>query len=374
MHKKQSVQEYIVTLLERADIRINGTRSWDIHIHQNDFYRRLLRGGSLAFGESYMDGWWEAERLDLLVEKLLRAGLKEKIKYNWRWMISTLPEIFINTNRQSKAFEIGQKHYDIGNDLYQKMLDKKMVYTCAYWKDARTLDEAQEAKLDLVCKKIGLKSGQHVLDIGCGWGSFAKFAAERYGAEVTGVTVSREQKRLGDELCRGLPVEIRLQDYRELVGKFDHIVSLGMFEHVGVKNYRTYFQVAGRCLKDDGLFLLQTIGFNWSVRTIDPWMGKYIFPKSVLPSIAQIARACEKLFVIEDIHNFGVDYAKTTRAWFENFDSAWSALKDKYDERFYRMWKFYLLTCVGMFNARYTELWQIVLSKKGVLGGYESKR
>ncbi|EKD33554.1 MAG: hypothetical protein ACD_76C00004G0005 [uncultured bacterium] len=254
------------------------------------------------------------------------------------------------------------------------MLDNSMTYTCGYWKDASTLDDAQEAKLDLVCKKIGLKHGDSVLDIGCGWGSFAKFAAEKYKAKVLGVTVSKEQIKLGQGLCRGLPVELRLQDYRKISGSFDHIVSLGMFEHVGYKNYRIFFEVVRRCLKDNGLFLLHTIGGNRSVHSTDPWIGKYIFPNSMLPSASQIASATEGLFVMEDWHNFGSDYDKTLMAWHSNFEKNWGSLMAHYDERFHRMWQYYLLSCAGSFRARQNQLWQIVYSKNGIINGYNSVR
>jgi len=171
-----------------------------------------------------------------------------------------------------------------------------------------------------------------------------------------------------------LPIELRLQDYRDVHETFDHVISLGMFEHVGYKNYRTYMEVASRCLKDDGLFLLHTIGGNMSVTHTDPWIERYIFPNSMLPSLAQIGKAIEKIFVMEDWHNFGADYDKTLMAWFHNFNKHWDTLKGKHGDRFYRMWKFYLLASAGGFRARKNQLWQIVLSKNGVPGGYASIR
>jgi cyclopropane-fatty-acyl-phospholipid synthase len=280
----------------------------------------------------------------------------------------------MNLQKKSHAFNIGEKHYDIGNDLYTAMLDQRLTYTCGYWKDADNLDAAQEAKLDLVCRKLGLKEGDHVLDIGCGWGSFLKYAAEKYGVRGTGVTVSKEQKELADKLCEGLPIEIRLQDYRDVNEKFDHIMSLGMIEHVGYKNYRTYMEIAQKNLKDDGLFLLHTIGGNKTSRGTDPWIDKYIFPDSMLPSAKQLTAAYEGLFVMEDWHSFGAFYDNTLMAWFNNVEATWDTLKDKYDDRFHRMWTFYLLACAGSFRSRKNQLWQIVLSKDGVRGGYKSIR
>jgi len=356
-------------ILAIANVRINGSRPWDIKVHNDAFYQRILSGGSLAVGESYMDGWWSCNRLDEFFSKVFKAELETKIS-NWKFLLYYLKAKFLNLQNKSRAFYIGKAHYDIGNEIYTSMLDSRMTYTCGYWKNASTLDEAQEAKLDLVCRKIGLQKGMKVLDIGCGWGSFAKYAAEKYKIKVVGITVSKEQLMLARKLCRGLPIEIRLQDYRDVREKFDRIISLGMFEHVGCKNYRTYMKVAHQCLNENGLFLLHTIGRNNSIISNDPWIEKYIFPNSVLPSIKQIGAAIEGLFVMEDWHNFGADYDKTLMAWFKNFDTNWNKLKFRYNERFYKMWKFYLLACAGTFRARKNQLWQIVLSKKGVPGGY----
>lgn len=360
--------------LRMAGIEINGPHPWDFRVNNPRIFDRIIRQGSLGLGEAYMDGWWDTKKLDEFFVRILSASLEEKVRGDWRMLPYFLRQYLFGMLSKSRAFLIGKTHYDLGNDLYRVMLDQHLIYTCAYWKNARNLDEAQKAKLDLVCRKLNLQPGQKVLDIGCGWGGFAKFAAENYGAHVVGITVSEEQKILGDQLCRGLPVEIRLQDYRQLNEKFDHIVSLGMFEHVGSWKYRTYLQVAHRCLKDAGLFLLHTIGGNYSVRTTDPWIHKYIFPVGMIPSVAQIGRATEKLFVVEDWHNFGPDYDKTLMAWDENFQKDWEKIQENYDERFYRMWRYYLLCCAGSFRARKNQLWQIILSKNGVPGGYQSVR
>ncbi|MFH1611637.1 MAG: cyclopropane fatty acyl phospholipid synthase [Patescibacteria group bacterium] len=367
-------EQQIQILLNGTGIKLNSDDKWDPKINDKRFYRRVLTKGSLGLGESYMDGWWDCDQIDGLIDRILKNDIRKELRANWPVVALALASVLLNRQSGKRAFHIGEAHYDAGNDLYKAMLDKNMVYTCGYWKNAKNLDEAQEAKLDLVCRKIGLQAGDRVLDIGCGWGSFAKFAAEKYGASVVGVTVSKEQQKLGQERCAGLPVEIRLQDYRDINEQFDHIVSLGMFEHVGYKNYQTYFNVAQRCLKDGGLFLLHTIGSKTSSKSTDPWIEKYIFPGGVLPSLAQITKAIEGLFLIEDLQNFGADYDKTLMAWFENFDKAWPQLKDQYSERFYRMWKYYLLSCAGSFRCRQNQLWQIVLSKDGVKGGYRSIR
>jgi cyclopropane-fatty-acyl-phospholipid synthase len=333
----------------------------------------VLAHGSLGLGESYMDGWWDVEDLDGFLFKLIDARLDEKVgTLDDAWLY--LKARFVNLQRGRRAFVIGERHYDLGNDLFQAMLGKRLVYSCGYWKDATDLDAAQEAKLDLVCRKLGLEPGMRVLDIGCGWGEALRFAAERHGVSGVGVTVSHEQAEFAAGLCRGLPIDIRVQDYREVDERFDRVFSIGMFEHVGVKNYRTYFDVARRCTADDGLFLLHCIGSNVSSNHTDPWIAKYIFPNSMLPSAEQIANCVEGVFVIEDWHNFGADYDRTLMAWRANFDAAWPRLAARYGERFRRMWRFYLSASAAVFRARRDQLWQLVLSPGGVPGGYRAPR
>jgi cyclopropane-fatty-acyl-phospholipid synthase len=358
-----SLRKRVTRLLKGSGVAIDGSAPW------------VLAEGSLGFGEAYMDEWWDCDQIDEMVARIQRADVQRRMRPSLGLAFDAIRAAFTNRQTKRRAFHVGKVHYDAGNDLYRAMLDARMTYTCGYWKGAATIDEAQEAKLDLVCRKIGLRSGQRVLDIGCGWGSFAKFAAERYGVSVVGMTVSKEQVKLGTELCHNLPVEIRLQDYRDVHGQFDHIVSLGMFEHVGYRNYPTYFKVVRRCLVDGGLFLLHTIGADHSrVSSTDPWIEKYIFPNSNLPSTAQITRASERLFVMEDWHNFSADYDKTLLVWLENVESHWNDLVPRYDERFHRMWRYYLLACAGTFRARKNQLWQITFSRNGVPGGYTSVR
>lgn len=361
-------------ILYPGGISINGNNPWDIHIKNEQFYRRVLNCGSLGLGESYMDGWWECEKLDDFFCRIMSFEPEDRIKKNLGLLIHLFKSVVFNANGKARAFQVGEKHYDIGNELYKNMLDKRMVYSCAYWRDAANLDEAQEAKLDLICRKLGLQPGDRILDIGCGWGGFAKYAAEKYGVEVVGITVSKEQVTLGRELCKNLPVEIRLQDYRDINEKFDHIVSVGMFKHVGYKNHRAYMETAHKCLKDGGLFLLHTIGNNRSYVAPDQWLSTYIFPNSLIPSIKQIGAAVERLFVAEDWHNLGHYYDATLTSWFNNFNENWYKLRELYDDRFYRMWKFYLLSSAGVFRSRYMQVWQVVLSKKGITGGYQSIR
>lgn len=368
-----SLRKKMGQLLSLADIKIDGDRPWDIQVHNDDLYARILTEGSLGLGESYMDGWWDCSRLDEFFYRILHAQLDKKVKSR-TWYLEALKAKLFNPQKPSRSRQIGQHHYDIDNDLYKCMLDENMIYSCAYWKNASTLEEAQVAKMNLVCRKLDLLPGMRLLDIGCGWGGFAKFAAERYQAEVVGITVSEQQAKFGQELCRGLPVDIRFRDYRTIKDTFDRILSMGMFEHVGYKNYPTFMRVVKNCLKDNGLFLLHSIGSNLSVTRCDPWLEHYIFPNSMLPSVKQICSAIENIFVLEDWHSFGADYDKTLMCWFRNFCENWSVIKKDYDERFYRMWTYYLLCCAGSFRARINQLWQIVLSANGAPGGYKSFR
>lgn len=361
-------------LIKDTGIEINGDNPWDMKVHDPEVFRKFLSGGSLALGELYMDGCWDCDQLDELIARLFKEGLDNKVK-SMHLIFLIIKARLLNLQNRKQAKKVADVHYNLGNDLYQAMLDENMCYSCGYFKNAKNLNEAQEAKLDLICRKLGIQPGMKVLDIGGGWGSFAKYAAKNYKTEVDAVTISEEQQKLGEERCKGLPVRILLQDYRELGGKkYDRVVSVGMFEHVGYKNYRKFMEIVEKCLKDDGIFLLHTIGGKIPGLHADPWLQKYIFPSGMLPSISQISSAFEGLFVMEDWHNFGSDYYKTLMAWYENFEKNWPLIKGKYDERFYRMWRFYLLACAGSFKAREMQLWQIVLSKKGVPGGYASVR
>ncbi|WP_049622085.1 cyclopropane fatty acyl phospholipid synthase [Frateuria defendens] len=369
----ESLQEKARTLLAHAGIHINGDGPCDLRVHDERLYARVFAHGSLGLGEAYMDGWWDCQDLPGLFARLLGSHLDQELK-TLDTLLAHLRARFINLQRGEHAYEIGRAHYDLGNDLFQAMLGKRLVYSCGYWAEATNLDDAQEAKLDLVCRKLKLKPGMRVLDIGCGWGEALKFAAERYGVEGVGVTVSKEQAEFARALCAGLPIEIRLEDYHALDERFDAVFSIGMFEHVGGKNYRGYFETVRRCLAPQGLFLLHTIGSNESPGRPDPWIEKYIFPNSVIPAASQVATALEGLFVVEDWHNFGPDYDRTLTAWQANFDAAWPALSASYDERFRRMWHFYLTVSAAVFRSRRDQLWQLTLSPDGVPGGYRVPR
>lgn len=361
-----AAKDVVKELLDSAGITLNGSAPYDMQVTDERFYQRVLSDGALGLGESYMDGWWECEALDEFIHRILRAGVEDQVRGSWKSYWHVVKAKIWNLQSRRRAHRIGEHHYDKGNDLFEAMLDPGMNYSCAYWKEASTLREAQEAKLDLICHKLELEQGMSVLDLGCGYGSFARYAAENYGAEVTGVTVSQQQVDwFRQHREPSLPVEVKMQDYREVEGIYDRVLSIGFFEHVGYKNYRTYMQTVDRCLTDDGISLIHTIGSNVSTSTTNPWTEKYIFPNGMLPSVAQIGKAMEGIFVMEDWHNFGPDYDKTLLAWYQNFEDAWPRLQENYSDRFYRMWRYYLLSSAGGFRSRGTQLWQVVMTKPG---------
>ena len=361
----KSDKHLIETLLAQADITINGNNPWDIQVRNDRFYPRIIREKNLGLGESYMDGWWDCEKPDEMVYRLLRGGIEEKVRGNLLYLVRFLPGILFNRQSRSRARMVAEHHYNLDNDLFLSFLDPHNQYSCGYFLDTEDLSEAQQKKLDLILQKLNLSSSDHLLDIGCGWGGLARFAAERIGCRVTAINVSQSQLGYAAKTCRHLPVYFEDRDYRTITGRYDKIVSVGMFEHVGPKNYRTFMQTVSRCLTDTGVFLLHTIGGNTSQAACDPWIATYIFPNGVLPSMAQITQAVEGLFVVEDWHNLGPHYDKTLIAWHRNFQKAWSWLKDRYDVRFKRMWEYYLLSCAGAFRARDLQVWQIVMTRFG---------
>jgi cyclopropane-fatty-acyl-phospholipid synthase len=358
-------QDLFVELLARADVQVGGSRPWDLQVHDERLWTRLLRDGTLGAGEAYVDGWWDAPALDQFMDHLLRARFDETLRENWTLVAQAVRARVLNLQSITRSFDNGQHHYDIGNDLYEAMLGGRLLYTCAYWHDATTLDQAQDAKLDLVCRKIGLGAGMRVLDLGCGWGGFAAFAAERYGVTVTGYTVSQEQVRWAKDHYPQLPIDIRLDDYRNATGTFDAVVSIGLMEHVGWKNYRGYMQLVDRLLAPGGVAFVHTIAANTPRSHIEPWFDKYIFPNAVLPTLARLASAMEGILIPEDVHNIGEDYDRTLMAWWHNFDAAWPTLRARYGDTFYRRWKYYLLACAGAFRARSQQLFQIVMTRPG---------
>ena len=349
-------------ILQRAGIDPGGDSPCDITVHDDRFWDLVVAQRELGLGESYQEGWWDANRLDEFVAVVQALDLRSVVRRRAALALHAARSSTRNRQTIRRARRNAGVHYNIGNDLYARMLDTRMIYSCGYWEDAEDLDTAQEHKLELICRKLGFEPGMSVLDIGCGWGGFARFAAEKYGVEVTGITPATEQASLARQACAGLPVKILECDYRDVTGRFDRIVSIGMMEHVGPRNLKTFFDRCDELLSDDGMMLHHTIGSLVSKNHTDPWFDKYIFPGGVIPSLVQISSAAEGGWVIEDLHNFGPYYDSTLMAWHRNVTVAWADLPN-YDERFRRTWDYYLLSSAGSFRSRTLQLWQIVFTR-----------
>lgn len=372
-HMAEKARDLGMRLLDAAGIPINSSEPWSLHVKDDRLWDRAVAEQQLGLGEAFMDGWWECERVDMFLTKLLDYDIQKQLRPSPKLLATAAKSWAINRQTKSKAKNNAQHHYDIGNDLYERMLDKRMVYSCGYWQHADNLDDAQEAKLDLICRKLYLEPGMTLLDIGCGWGGLLQFASERYGVTGVGISPAVNQVAVAKERCAQLPVEIRQMDYRDLTGKFDRIVSVGMMEHVGPKNLKTFFNKCDHLLADNGMMLHHTIGSLVSKQHTDAFFDKYIFPGGVLPSLAQFSKSAESHWVIEDVHNFGPDYDKTLLAWNNNISARWHEIP-KYDERFQRMWHYYLMGSAAGFRARSLQLWQIVMRRKGVATRYQPVR
>jgi cyclopropane-fatty-acyl-phospholipid synthase len=375
-----AAKEFCTELLHAAGIRINGKQPWDIQVHNQQFYTRVVRERTLGVGESYMQKWWDVEALDEFFARGFASHIHQKLKLRPITILQIIYSQLFNLQNKLRAKQVTDQHYNLDNQLYRYMLGPSMSYTCAYWHDAHDLDTAQMRKHELICRKINLTSQDTLLDLGCGWGGFAKYAASHYGCKVVAVNLSSEQIHYAKQHAQELPIQYYNCDYRDIhiynpkQIQFDKVVSIGLCEHIGYKNYLGFIQLVHQCLKEEGLFLLHTIGSDTSVTRANQWISKYIFPNSMLPSIAQLGKVFEGHFVMEDWHNFGADYDRTLMAWYHNYQQHLDYILDKYGEVFHRMWRYYLLSCAGMFRARATQLWQIVLSKHGVRGGYVSIR
>jgi cyclopropane-fatty-acyl-phospholipid synthase len=367
---KRRSQAVVQAFLARSGVRVNGPHPWDIRVHRDRFFRRVLAGADLGFGESYMDGDWDCAQVDEMAARLFTAGLHQLVGRPIASVDNFIARLAVWHTRGRVLREVAP-HYDLGNDLFEAMLDRRyMAYTCAYWRGgATTLEDAQEAKLELICRKLTLQPGMRVLDIGCGWGGFGRYAAERHGVSVLGITLSREQARLGMVRAHGLPVELRVQDYRDVTGKFDRVVSVGCLEHVGHRFHRRFFEAIRDRLSDNGHALVHAIGFCRTQYRVGRFLDRYVFPLVNPPSLKQIGSAIDGLFVLDDLQNIGTDYDRTAMEWFDRFQRAWPELEARYTGllggRFRRMFEFYLKMSAGFFRSRQAHVWQMVLTPPG---------
>jgi cyclopropane-fatty-acyl-phospholipid synthase len=373
-----------VKALADAGIRINpaNPEPWDLLVRdEKQFARRVLspfKNGLTELGDMYVDGVWECEDISGFFHRCLSSGLNARFYHSLPNVLQYWAGRLFNRQTKPRSARDIASHYNLG-PVFEVTLDPTMAYTCAYWKEGvSNLADAQLAKYDLCCRKLGLEPGMKLLDTGCGWGGLLKYAAEHHGiGSGLGVTLSKDQVAIGMERCKDLPVTLLLKDYRDVDGQFDRVSSIGMMEHVGPKNYRAYCQKVHGVLKPGGLFLMHTFGnINASPTLRTPeveWVTNHIFPGLVNPSYGQIAAASDGLFTVMDVQEFGAYYDPTLMAWHDNFEKGWSSIKHLYDERFYRMWRYYLLICAGAFRSGNFRLWQTVFGK-GYEGVYQAAR
>jgi cyclopropane-fatty-acyl-phospholipid synthase len=370
----QALARRIITgVLEQADIRVGGDRPWDLRIHHDRFFPRAMRG-SLGVGESYMDGDWDAGSLIEFFRKTMDAGLQMHPLLRINRVAKEVHARFRNLQTRRRSRAVAEEHYDLDHRMYAQFLGPWNQYTCCFFDGTDDLEEAELCKLEMICDKLEIESGDRVLDIGCGWGGFAKYAASTRGCSVVGISLSDEQIEYARDYTEGLPVEIHRMDYRDLpespLGTFDKVLICGMIEHVGYRNYRQLMKVVHTVLAQDGLFLLHTIGNRHNTAVVEPWIEKYIFRNSMAPSMQQLTRAAADLFVIEDWENYGHYYVPTLQAWHDNFNRNWDRIRAldgprPFDERFRRMWNFYLMSSRAAFEVEDLHLWHLVMTRYG---------
>ena len=356
----------------------NQQKPVTLKLLKDNLKRKLVIDPEIEFPEAYM-------RNEIIIENAsLKEFLMQLIKNLGRREISSASLIskrifqfcryFSNFNLPGKAKKNVEHHYDIGGEkgekLYDLFLDKKhRLYSCAYWKDdTETLEDAQQNKIDHIVKKLDLKKGQKILEVGCGWGGMVFEIAKKYDCEVTGISLSKNQinycRNKAKELGLDNQVKFELVDYREINGQFDKIYSVGMFEHVGKKFYKTFFKTMNNLLEENGIFLLHTIGVVDKPTAPNKFINKYIFPGGVCPSFSQIINPIEKTgLIVADTETLIRHYDKTLENWLKRFLDKKNLIKDLFDERFVKMWEFYLASCAAAFRYRDLVVFQLQIVK-----------
>ena len=338
-------------LFSSAGVTINGDNPWDIEVNDDRFYRDVLFRGSLGLGESYLREYWRAADLEELFFRLTSSNLEQISKRLPTQLVNSSVSRLSNRQTPSRALSNAEHHYNLGNDLFFEFLGRYKNYSCGYFRDTDSLDEAQLAKMRRLCDLLELEEGDTLLDVGGGWGEFARFAAENRGCHVTSVNISDSQIRHAREYCRDANVDVVRSDYRDLRGRFSKIAVIAMFTHVGPKNYRQFMQTMHRLLQAGGRMVMETVGALTATERCEPWTDKYIFPGGIIPSPQQIESACAGLFRLRIVEEFGADYVITLRHWHRNFMAAWPRLSQRYSETTRRMFEYYLLSVAGAFRS-----------------------
>ena len=360
-----------VTLPDATVRRFGHGAPVALRIHDRTFFRRIATRGKLGFGESYTAGEWDADDLPALFELLLRNARDAAARHAGARRVLDLRPRLRRRNGVRRARRNIAYHYDLGNELFELMLDETMTYSCAVFERSdMSLEQAQQAKYDRICDTLSLAPGDRVLEIGCGWGGFAHHAAARYGCRVTGLTISREQAHVARGRTAGLPVEIRELDYRDVEGTYDKVVSIEMLEAIGADQYGTYFETIDRVLARGGRAVVQTILVpeqRWErYRSTPDWIERYVFPGCLIPSLATLADAAARSsrLGIYGVDEIGSHYAETLRRWRENVHREIAAVRRLgYDRRFERVWDFYLSFCEAAFRTRWLRDAQLLLAR-----------
>jgi cyclopropane-fatty-acyl-phospholipid synthase len=369
------------SLAQRAHLRINGDRSFDPQIPPHlipQLAVRVLLGGSRAWGEAYMDGWWTADDVTELTARLLEYRVAKRPVAIPEFVLR-MQELFRDRQSAARSVENIQNHYDAGEEFFGAVLGKPMVYSCGYaGRGASSLSAMQRDKMDLTIEKTAVRPGDTLLDVGCGYGELLYRAATKYGARAYGVTLSEDQFEHGIRLCEGVDAHPLKMNYLDMLkefgpGYFKRIVSVGMFEHVGPEHYREYFQTIHDLLDDDGVFTHHSIYTSGGAGR-DPWIDAYIFRGGVLPRAAQVDEAIEGLFEIRDVHEFGRDYYTTNLYWLDNLVRHKEAIVEQFGIRFYRMMHYAYSIFAACFKTRRTLLQQRVLVKPGTHLDYKTVR
>lgn len=352
----------LTTLLREANIEPNGASPWDPQIKDERFYRTVLLRGSVGLGDAYLNGWWECADISGFILRIIKSGIHLRVP-RVDIFLRRLRFGLIDAQNRIRSKRVAELHYDEDPYIFEVMLGSTNSYTCARWKGVITLDAAQQQKMDLLCKKAGLSSGMTVLDIGSGWGGFLAYAAERYQVRGIGLTISKTQLDYARKRYGNLPVEFRLQDYRDFVGGVDAVVSICVIEHVGSDHYREYFQKVRETLtREDGFFAMQCILACDTQARMDPWTEKHIFPNGILPTLERIENAVEGILHIVDREFFRDDYVRTFSAWYENLVRNKNAIIARCGVRYFRKYEYYLCLYIAGFGSGRIDVGQFVLS------------